>query len=348
MTRLKSRQWVAYLLSIPGIVGIILLTRVGAAWAAPTMALPALLLIALITVIGGQIPGIVATVVGVSCLTAVLQHVPHLWIRVVLFSLTSAVIVRSVAMTQYYIQQLKKTLEEKDNAIKQRDFTLSVIAHDLRQPLSTVLASASVMAVSDNEELRQRRIDRIRRSGLRMTRLVDDLLDASIINAGRLVVKKEPTDLNLVIAEACKETETEREKRTIELVLQCGEPLIINVDPQRITQVIVNLVNNAIQHSPLGGCIAVSVEHNDKECSVSVKDQGPGIQRSSIPFLFDPYWRGERTRNVGYGLGLNIVRGIVEAHGGKVFVESEIGHGTKFSFSLPAVPNDGVRIFSFF
>jgi signal transduction histidine kinase len=115
-------------------------------------------------------------------------------------------------------------------------------------------------------------------------------------------------------------------------------------DRHRVGQVLSNLLSNAIKFTRHGGRIAVSAWHRDNTIVVSVSDEGPGILREDLPKVFDRFWQAEKTKRLGTGLGLSIAKGIVEAHGGKIWVNSQLGKGSSFSFTLPLVTLDTKRL----
>ncbi len=171
----------------------------------------------------------------------------------------------------------------------------------------------------------------------RMVQLVEDLLDIARAEAGHLPLRRENHDLAAVAAATVQNFEQRAEQLEVRLTFS-GVPTVVDGDPNRLAQVVVNLVDNALRHTPAGGTVAVGVAPRQGEAQLVVRDTGAGIPYRDIPHLFERFYVVDRSRNReagGTGLGLSIVKQIVEAHGGVVTAESELGHGATFSCSLP-------------
>jgi signal transduction histidine kinase len=169
-----------------------------------------------------------------------------------------------------------------------------------------------------------------------MNRLIEDLLDVARMEAGRLALERQPHDLVRVISEATVMLEPLIAEKTIALREELPDYLPrISVDARRIVQVLENLVSNAVKHTAAGGEIHVSATSANGEVQVAVRDTGAGIPAENLAHLFDRFWQARGARRGGAGLGLAIAKGIVEAHGGRIWVESEVGRGSTFAFSLP-------------
>jgi PAS domain S-box-containing protein len=170
----------------------------------------------------------------------------------------------------------------------------------------------------------------------RLNRMINDMLDLDRIEAGRLILHLQPTDLNALLQQAVERASASSFHHFITAKLDPSTP-IVHCDPDRITQVLANLMSNAIKYSPSGGEVVVSSQVSDGHVEASVRDHGIGITPDFIKRLFGRYERYEKTSNqvLGTGLGLAITRQIIELHGGKVWVESAVGVGSDFRFSLP-------------
>ncbi len=225
-------------------------------------------------------------------------------------------------------------------AIGTRDDVLAVVSHDLRDPLSTIAMSAALQLETPLPEPRRRdQLEAIRRAAGRMDRLIGDLLDAAAIEAGRLSVVPAPTDVAPMLRECCEAflEPAAGKRQRLECRAERSVPPVL-ADRGRVIQALGNLIGNAVKFTPEGGRITVRAEPAGKEVSFSVSDTGPGIPAGDLPHIFERFWQARRTGVAGAGLGLAIAKGIVEAHGGRIHVDSELGRGTTFRFTLPAAP----------
>jgi signal transduction histidine kinase len=212
-------------------------------------------------------------------------------------------------------------------ATSARDEMLAIVAHDLRNPLNTISMGAQLLAeiVESERAVEHRQIDVIQRSVRRMNELIQDLLDIRRIESGRL---NDALEILRPLASA--------RELSVEQQVPAGLPLVL-ADGPRVQQLISNLVGNAIKFTPPGGVITLRVERDGHEVRVQVADTGPGIAAEAIPHVFGNYWQANRTDRRGIGLGLAIAKGIVEAHGGRIWVRSREGEGSTFFFTLPTV-----------
>jgi len=235
--------------------------------------------------------------------------------------------------------ELEQSRAELTLATSRRDEVLHVVSHELRGPLGVLVMAADVFGmdvkVGAPPAKQQAFADRVVRQAQRMLTIVDDLLDASRIDAGELRVEPVRADLAHVIREAVERLTPSLDKHKIEL--NAPTSLEAEIDVDRIEQVIANYLTNAIKYSPGGGAINVTVEKKGDMASVSVKDCGIGIPESAIPRLFERYFRapGSEKAAKGIGLGLFVTKRLVEAHGGTVSVKSEAGVGSTFAFQVP-------------
>jgi PAS domain S-box-containing protein len=226
-------------------------------------------------------------------------------------------------------------------AVSARDDTVSVVAHDLRNPVSAVkMLSAALLRRARNEALSdesQEQLTLIRQAALQMDRLIQDLLDVTRVETGRLVIEPEAIEVPDLLAWALETLRPLVESAGIELVEQSSPGVKVNADRQRIGQVLSNLIGNAIKSTPEGGRITVSADDSGDHVQVVVQDTGAGIAADQLAHIFDRFWQSERSsiRTRGAGLGLPIAKGIVEAHGGRLWAESEPGKGSRFYFTLP-------------
>jgi len=225
---------------------------------------------------------------------------------------------------------------------------VSDVAHELRTPLTNLraqieaiqdgLASASVETVASLHE-----------ETMLLSSLVDDLQELALADAGQLRLNRVDSNISDLIQQAVRSFEARAREKQIELVITGQADLpTVSADPNRIGQVLRNLLSNGIRCTPRGGRVAVSASakgsSRGSSIEVSVQDTGAGIAREQLPFLFERFYRTDDSRDRatgGAGLGLAIVKQLVEAHGGGVSVESEVGRGSKFTFSIPIAEKGG-------
>jgi PAS domain S-box-containing protein len=224
-------------------------------------------------------------------------------------------------------------------ALRTREEVLAIVSHDLRGPLGVLMNAAWLISVNARDATKQPVIQRSADTSIRvikgMTRLIDDLMDFASIQAGRLSVQRVPTDLNQVVGDVVTSTSGLAVEKGLDLVANLPEPLpSVPADRDRIFQIFSNLVGNAIKLTPPGGFVQIGGRPRKDEVLLSVTDSGPGISPEELPRLFDRYWRAEGQRHKGAGLGLAIAKGLVEAHGGRIWAESEPGAGATFYFTL--------------
>jgi len=227
---------------------------------------------------------------------------------------------------------------EAQEALRAREDLLAIVSHDLRNPLGVVLASTALLLKSnlppDKQERARRQVEAIQRAGNRMNRLIRDLLDFASIQAGRLSVSKHPQEVAAMVDEVLEVTEPLAAAKAHKLVSDVAAGLAIRCDHDRVIQLFSNLVGNAVKFTPDGGTITVRAAPDGDLVRFSVTDTGPGIPADELPHVFDRYYQAQRKNRDGIGLGLSIARGIVEAHGGRIWAESEEGKGSTFSFTL--------------
>jgi len=171
-----------------------------------------------------------------------------------------------------------------------------------------------------------------------LSRLVDDLRTLALAESGALRLKREPIDLGLLIREVVSAFESLAQAKEIKVQLSLGDVDEVEIDPQRVREVLSNLVSNALRYSPSQGEIKIGVTESvsgvERSVLVYVQDSGPGIESSDLSRIFDRFYKSSDSG--GMGLGLSIAKYLVEAHGGKIWAESEAGQGTKISFTLIA------------
>ena len=227
-------------------------------------------------------------------------------------------------------------------AIQARDDVLGIVAHDLRNPLGTILMQTTLLrqhgALPDRRS--QKPADVIQRAATRMNRLIQDILDVTRIEAGGLSVEQTRVPARQVVADVVEAQKQLAASASIELRLDLAEDLPeLCVDRDRLIQVFENLVGNAVKFTKPGGSITVGAAPRAGEVLLWVADTGSGIAGEHLPHLFDRFWQARPAGRRGAGLGLPIVKGIVEAHGGRIWVESTLGRGSTFFFTIPTAPH---------
>lgn len=227
---------------------------------------------------------------------------------------------------------------ETTEAVSSRELVLSIVSHDLRNPVATInlsiemLKSSKLLAESGQLKV----IDKIQNATLMMEKLIADLLDFRRAQAGTFTLERAPTSVSMLIQDSI-DTMTERlNGKRIRLAIDCSPTLkAISADRRRLIQVLWNILGNAIKFTPEDGEIKISAKLVGDSICLTVTDSGPGLRTEELPKVFDRFWQAAKSADLGLGLGLTIAKGIVEAHLGKIWVNSEIGHGCSFSFTIP-------------
>lgn len=252
--------------------------------------------------------------------------------------------VRGGVLTFTDMTEARAAEEELRQAIRTRDEVLAVVSHDLRNPVGTIYTTVSLLLDMEmSREATREHLEGVMRSAERMDRLIRDLLDVARMEAGAFTVVR-----GAVVAEAVLE-ETARAHRPLAResgvrlrVESPGGKVVFRADGDRLLQALSNLLENAFRFTPEGGEVVVGAREDSQEEEVvfQVSDSGPGIPPEDRERLFDRFWQpGRPSRKGGAGLGLSIVQGVAEAHGGRVWVESEEGEGTTFFLALPLGPD---------
>jgi two-component system phosphate regulon sensor histidine kinase PhoR len=223
-----------------------------------------------------------------------------------------------------------------------REF-VSNVSHELRSPLASVKAMVETLqaGAKNDAEKADDFLERINEEVDRMTALVTELLELSRLESGRVEMDVEPFDLGPIVLGVVDRLKMQADAGGVELA--CDIPAGLSTvlgEKAKISQVLVNLIDNALRFTPNGGDVRITAKRAGDMVEVTVSDTGPGIPPEHLPHLFERFYKVDRSRQEGgTGLGLAIVRHIVQAHGGKVTVESEVGNGTRFTFTLKAAPN---------
>jgi signal transduction histidine kinase len=239
----------------------------------------------------------------------------------------------------------RQAREESERAGRMKDEFLATLSHELRNPLSAILGWAQVLHTQPLPPQVVRALEVIERNARAQTRIVDDLLDMSRIAAGMARLDIRSVDLQKIVDSAVLPIQpaAHAKRITIEKV-SSSSPAMVSCDPDRLQQVISNLLTNAVKFTPEGGWIEVRVEHRHPHAEVSVRDNGIGIDPSFLPFVFDRFRQADPTiarQHAGLGLGLSICKDLMELHGGSIRATSEgTGKGATFILRLPVSDAD--------
>ncbi len=237
------------------------------------------------------------------------------------------------------LQELAGTINRMAEEVRVRDQEACTISHDLRAPLTIIHGHAQlIQRAADRPDLVLRSAEAIISGTRSMNVMIQDLVDAARLESGQLLLQRSPWDLRLFVLDLMERLTGIMEVDRIRVEAREGLPLVM-VDGNRLERVLMNLLANALKYSDPGSRVTVTVTEDDGEVVTSVIDQGVGIAPEDLPQLFQRFRRTRRTREdrEGLGLGLFISRGLVEAHGGRIWAESEPGKGSTFSFALPVM-----------
>ena len=220
-----------------------------------------------------------------------------------------------------------------------RDF-ISNLSHELRTPLASLKALTETLqdGALDDPPAARRFIDQIQVETDALTQMVTELLELSRIESGRLSLELTPVSPRDLLLSASRRMQLQAERSGLTLRVECPDDLPrVKIDSQRLEQVLVNLIHNAVKFTRAGGEIALLAEAEPGMIMIAVQDTGIGIPEEDIPRIFERFYRVDKSRaGSGTGLGLSIAKHIVEAHGGKIWAESVEGHGSSFYFTIPA------------
>ena len=249
----------------------------------------------------------------------------------------------SVLLLIWDVTEKTRAEEERRRADRHKDEFLAMLGHELRTPLAPIRNAVEIMRRTDLPEAMLTSIrDLIDRQVSHLTHLVDDLLDVSRINNGKIRLQKEPLELRNIINQAVETVRPQVGKRSEALTTSIPEEkLWIDGDRTRVVQVIANLLDNALKYSGDDATVALTVARAGEWAEIRVRDDGIGITAELLPRVFDLFQQAERTLDRsqgGLGIGLTIARRLVELHGGRIWLESELGQGSRFFFTIPSQP----------
>ena len=241
------------------------------------------------------------------------------------------------------VTELKRAEEEAQRATHVREELLAIVAHDLRDPLAAIQTSASLLEVAaGSKEPRIEKTARtIIRSSKRMDRLIGDLLDFALIEAGRMTIERQAFGAASLIQESVETLKPLAATKEVQLEGNTEEDFLLDGDRDRVLQILSNIVGNAIKFTRKKGSVALRAGRSGTDGLFAVSDTGPGMTDEDASRIWGRFWQAKRGRaDGGVGLGLSIARGLVEAHRGRIWVESCVGVGTTFYFTIPLAASD--------
>jgi signal transduction histidine kinase len=233
-----------------------------------------------------------------------------------------------------------RMLGELERTERQRRNLTADVAHELRTPLHVIQGNLEGM-LDGVYPTSTEQIEATLQESRLLARLVEDLRTLSLAEAGELPLRQGAVDVADLLADAVTSFSGQAEEIGVRLHLEMANdaPLVVTGDADRLDQVLGNLIANALRHTPAGGSVTLSATLDGAQLSIRVADTGEGIPADDLPFVFDRFWRGDRARThrdgTGSGLGLSIASQLVQAHGGTLTVQSELGKGTEFVIRLP-------------
>lgn len=290
---------------------------------------------------GALIGAVIALLLGIflsRTITRPIRELTHATHAVSEGDLSQQVPVRSKDEIGELAQAFNKMSTELLRSVNARKQMTADIAHELRTPLSLILGHAE--AVHDGVlPPSVENFEIIREEATRLEHLVNDLRTLSLADAGELPISMQPIEPQRLILEVASLYQHQAQQKNISLETDVAPDLsTIEVDPGRMTQVLTNIMDNALRHTPAGGRILLAATETDDFVELSVQDSGPGLSADDLARIFERFYRADRSRqreDGGSGLGLAIAKSIVQAHGGQLSAESELGNGLKVTVSLP-------------
>jgi phosphoserine phosphatase RsbU/P len=297
-------------------------------------------LIAVPLVVGGAVTGLVAVAVrrppskhDESLLSSLADH--------------AAVAVENARLAGEVRPAMEDRLRASEGATHAKDRALATLAHDIRTPLGAIDGYCEIMEAEIHGPVTDRQretLGRVRMIGRHLLSLLDNVMELARLDAGVVRLRDEPVDLFQAAREAVQMLIPSADAQLQTLQLRSSEPVVAAGDHERVRQVLVNLIGNAVKFTPQGGSISVSTSVREIEGAafgeVRVRDSGPGIAEVERTAIFEPYYRSDGTADVpGVGLGLAISHGLIRQMGGELEVESEVGVGSVFLLRLPVLPS---------
>ena len=270
-------------------------------------------------------------------------------VQAVMIVATTIAVMLGIALAYLVVRRLwllyareQEATAAAERAAELRKQVLAVVSHDLRSPLGAIVMGTSLLADGMRGDRERRQLTAIRNASDRITSMIDLLLESARIDSGTLEIHPEPIQVRWLIDQTVQLFQARAASRDVELRVGPVPEIEIAVDAERMIRVLSNLISNALKHTPSHGAITVAAERREPTITITVVDTGSGIAADRLPKVFDRYWHGEgEVIGDSLGLGLYICKQIVEAHGGKIAAESELGHGTTIRIELPVKAASG-------
>ncbi len=259
------------------------------------------------------------------------------------YGLLGILVMAAFGIAGYFTRALAKSYRQEEDALEgarkalaARDELMAVVAHDLRNPLGAIMLKAALMHEDGESEHARKQADSIANISKRMDHLITTMLDVVTLEAGRFSVSPAENSVDELMGETLDMFGPLAESKRIRLQLAVRQTgLTIRADRERVLQVLSNLLGNALKFTPAGGEVGISIERQEEVVCFTISDTGGGIPGEHLPHLFERFWKHETRGKKGTGLGLFIAKGIIQAHQGRIWVESDLGRGAAFHFTLP-------------
>lgn len=341
-----SRETRRYALAFAAVVAAVLVARALHPWIAPHISGPYFLAVMLVAAYAGAGPGLVATFLSSFAIAWFDLGTAYTFdlgvddlLRLTVFTVTALVISSISAARKTAEIDLQQALDDLAALDRSKDEFIATVSHELRTPLTGIAGWLKILRVKDlDDDTRELALDSIEQSARTQTMLVNDMLDASRIVLGKLHVEREPLVIRDVVADAVAVIRPDADVKKMTIDVQgLDDTVVVRGDRERLKQVVWNLLSNAVKFTPDGGRIRVRVLHDQRDAIIEVADDGEGIDEELLRHIFDRFTQGAGSvRKGGLGLGLSIVRHIVELHGGSVSAHSAgRNRGASFTVRLP-------------
>jgi signal transduction histidine kinase len=300
--------------------------------------------VVLISLYGGLTAGIIASIVAAFLHSYSFQEPRN---TIGIGSIGDAIQIVSFLVVSVSLSFIGASMKRARNKAEEssiaREDVLAVVSHDLRNPLTAIKMSVELgLKTVNNPEAAKRALESISRAADRMNGLITDLLEQEKIRAGKLTVSPSRQELRSLMSEVTEVGSLLAIKKSIEFSASIGagsKETTLFCDRPRILQVFSNLIGNAVKFTNEKGKVTIQAIPSEEKIEFIVQDTGPGIKSDDLSKVFDRYWQAQHTAKQGTGLGLAISKGIVEAHHGKIWAESEPGQGSAFHFTIPNQQN---------